>query len=49
MLVSEARTALKRYGFDDNDPIISWLNEGMHQLEVAHGTGLTGHLPVTHG
>ena len=36
MLVSEARTALKRYGFDDNDPIISWLNEGMHQLEDAH-------------
>jgi hypothetical protein len=36
MLVSEGRTALKRFGFDDNDPIISWLNEGMHQFEDAH-------------
>lgn len=36
MLVSEGRTAIKRYGFDDNDPIISWLNEGMHQFEDSH-------------
>lgn len=36
MLVSEGRTALKRFGFNDDDPIITWLNEGMHQFEDAH-------------
>lgn len=36
MLVSEGLTALKRFGFDDNDPILTWLNEGMHQFEDAH-------------
>lgn len=36
MLVSEGKTALKRFGFDDSDPLLIWLNEGMHQLEDQH-------------
>lgn len=36
MLVSDGKTALKRYGFDDTDPLLIWLNEGMHQFEDAH-------------
>jgi hypothetical protein len=29
-------TALKRYGFDDTDPLTSWINAAMHELETAH-------------
>jgi hypothetical protein len=36
MLVSDGKTALKRFGADDNDPLLIWLNEGMHQLEDLH-------------
>lgn len=36
MLVSGGKTALKRYGFDDTDPLLTWLNAGMRELEMAH-------------
>lgn len=36
VLVSEGKTALKRYGFDDSDPLLVWMNEAMHQFEDAH-------------
>lgn len=36
MLVSVGQTALKRFGFDDNDPLLVWMNEGMHQFEDSH-------------
>jgi hypothetical protein len=39
MLVSEGKTALKRFGFDDNDPLLTWLNESMHQFEDAREWG----------
>lgn len=32
MLVSEAKTLLKRAGFDDNDPLLVWLNAGLHEF-----------------
>lgn len=35
MLVSEGKTALKRFGFDDSDPLLVWLNAGFHELEDA--------------
>lgn len=33
MLVSELKTALKRYGFDNKDPLLVWLNAAYHQIE----------------
>lgn len=33
MLVSDLKTALKRFGFDDNDPLLIWLNDAMHEIE----------------
>lgn len=33
MLVSELKTGLKRFGFDDKDPLLVWLNAGMHEIE----------------
>ena len=33
MLVSELKTALKRYGFDDEDPLLIWLNAAYHEIE----------------
>jgi hypothetical protein len=36
MLVSEGKTALKRYGFSDTDPLLTWLNAGMREFEAAH-------------
>lgn len=33
MILSEMKTALKRYGFDDSDPLTTWINWGMHDLE----------------
>lgn len=34
MIVSDMNTALRRYGFDDTDPALSWLNAGMHRFET---------------
>lgn len=31
-----AQTLLKRYGFDDSDPLNSWLDEGQEMVEDAH-------------
>lgn len=31
-----AKTLLKRYGFDDSDPLLDWLDEGLHLFEDAH-------------
>lgn len=36
MLVSAAKTALKAYGFDDNDPLNVWLDAGIHEFEAAY-------------
>lgn len=36
MLVSELKTGLKRFGFDDNDPLLLWLNASMHEIEEAY-------------
>lgn len=33
MQVGDLKTALKRYGFDDNDPLLIWLNAAYHQIE----------------
>ncbi len=33
MLVSDLKTALKRFGFDDSDPLLLWLNAAMHEIE----------------
>lgn len=33
MLVSELKTALKRFGFDDSDPLLIWLNAAYHEIE----------------
>lgn len=35
MLVSEGKTALKRFGFDNTDPLLVWMNAGMRELERA--------------
>lgn len=31
MTLGTMKTALKRYGFDDSDPLTDWLNFGMHE------------------
>lgn len=36
MTQAEMKTALKRYGFDDTDPLITWLDWGLHELEREH-------------
>jgi hypothetical protein len=33
MNVSELKTIVRRYGFDDSDPLLTWLNEGMRIVE----------------
>lgn len=33
MTLEEMKTALKRYGFDDTDPLAMWLNAAMHDME----------------
>jgi hypothetical protein len=37
MRLSEMQTALKRYGFDDNDPLTTWLNASLHEFEDSYG------------
>lgn len=36
MLISEQKTALKRYGFDDNDPLLTWLKAAMYEVIRAY-------------
>jgi hypothetical protein len=36
MKVEELKTLLKRYGFDDEDPLLSWLNAAYHEIENAY-------------
>lgn len=36
MIVSAAKTALKRYGFDDTDPLNAWLDQAKNELEVSY-------------
>lgn len=36
MKVSQLKTLLKRYGFDDEDPLLDWLNASYHEIENAH-------------
>ena len=37
MKVEEIKTALKRYGFDNTDPLLTWINAAYHEIESAHG------------
>jgi hypothetical protein len=34
--LGEIKTALKRYGFDDTDPLTLWINAAMHEFEDAY-------------
>jgi len=36
MKVAEIKTALKRYGFNDKDPLLEWINAAYHEIESAH-------------
>jgi hypothetical protein len=36
MVISEAKTLLKRYGFSDEDPLTLWLNAAMQNLLMEH-------------
>lgn len=36
MTVQELKTSLKRYGFDDADPLMVWINAAMHEIESAY-------------
>lgn len=36
MNLEEMETALKRYGFDSSDPLKTWLNAAMHEIEADH-------------
>lgn len=36
MTHDQAKTLLKRYGFDDSDPLDDWLDEGHEMVEDAH-------------
>lgn len=36
MKVEELKTALKRYGFDDSDPLLLWLNSAYHEIENSY-------------
>lgn len=36
MQLSEMKTALRRYGFDEEDPLVTWLNAAMREFETAN-------------
>lgn len=36
MQVAELKTAVKRFGFDDSDPLLIWINAAMHEIEDAY-------------
>lgn len=36
MTTAQLKTALKRYGFDDGDPLLEWLNAALHDIEDAY-------------
>lgn len=36
MKVSQLKTLVKRYGFDDEDPILEWINAAYHEIENAY-------------
>lgn len=36
MNLGEMETLLKRYGFDETDPLKQWLNAAMHEIETDH-------------
>lgn len=36
MLVSDLKVALRRYGFDTDDPLLVWINAGYHLLELEY-------------
>lgn len=36
MTVGELKTLLKRYGFDDSDPLLAWINAAIHEIENAY-------------
>lgn len=35
MQLTDLQTALKRYGFSDDDPLTTWINAALHQIETA--------------
>jgi hypothetical protein len=35
VLLSTAKTLLKRYGFDNTDPVLEWLNAGLYEFCIA--------------
>jgi hypothetical protein len=46
VLVSEAKTALKRYGFDDSDPLLTWINAARAQIIDEHDWTWTNQFAV---
>lgn len=36
MNLTQLQVALKRYGFDDTDPLTTWLNAAMHDFEASY-------------
>lgn len=36
MTVGEIKTALKKFGFNDSDPLLIWINASMHLIEDAY-------------
>jgi hypothetical protein len=57
VILSEMKTALKRFGYDDSDPLTTWLNAAMHEFEdefrwtftelITTGTLTSGSLTLT--
>lgn len=38
MLVSDLKVAVKRYGFDDEDPLLTWINAAYHAIEEEYAS-----------
>jgi hypothetical protein len=41
------KTAVKRYGFDDSDPIVTWINWAIHDFETAYDWPFLRQAPIS--
>lgn len=46
MNLTQLQIALKRYGFDDSDPLTTWLNAAVHEIEAAFDWPFLEVLPI---
>lgn len=48
MKLSQAKVALRRYGFSDEDPLTAWLEQGKNDIEEAYNWPFLARVGVSH-